>query len=125
MRPDPEISGGPASPAPLVFPRRERWVDVPEYPGWKVRLWVNHPAALHQALYSSDEPEFGEAFRQVVVEHNGWVDERGDPYPPASDSAFWEALPNELGALVVVLARRAPYELPNSLTRSNGRSASG
>lgn len=116
---------GPATtPAPLVFPRHERWVDVPEYPAFQVRLWTNYPAETFRDLHSEDEQVFGEAFRQVVLEHNGWPDPDGVPMPPATDPAFWDALPNELAALVVVLARQAPYQLPNSLSRSRTRSAS-
>ena len=42
----------------------------------------------------------------LVVEHNNWCDADGDPYPPADDPAFWDAIPTELGLLLARLVLR-------------------
>lgn len=43
------------------------------------------------------------AFSRVVLEHNGWCDSGGDPYPPASDpAAFWDALSTPLARTLML-----------------------
>lgn len=114
----------PSAPG-LVMPRREIWMDLPEeYPGWKIRVWANCPHRLWAALDNGAGiavAEFMAACYAVILEHNGWCDEDGNPYPPANTPEFWDEVPNELAALAIVLAKKGPYELPNSLQATRRR----
>jgi hypothetical protein len=115
--------------------RRERWVPLPqEYEGFKFRLWVNAPTKLWNALTAeanvpsgateeekaqiekASEREKQQALAKIVLEHNGWLDFDGEPYPPASDAeAFWEAIPQELATTVLIACHVEMSVLPNSL----------
>ena len=105
-----------AQPVVLRLPRREIWLDVPEYEAFKIKVWANYPERVRKGLWSDDTAELQAALLEVVREHNGWGDEEGNPYPAAGTAEFWDALPNELAATVIVLARHeAPRVLPFSL----------
>jgi hypothetical protein len=133
----------PAGPTLLVVPKRVAWVpdeadDLPEcrafaeaYPGFRFKLWLNYPKPLDRAIRAgpkdvpdADERERGTraALQQVVLEHNGWAmpDETGQPValPPPSTDAFWETIPDELAAGMVLIVMRAPSRLPNSMIAS-------
>jgi hypothetical protein len=104
--------------------RREVWVDLPPeaadtYPGFQVKLWANFRRSLLDELASGDNERVGQALRQIVLEHNGWCDEDGQAYPPASSQEFWDAIPTELATIVVVLIRRESQRLPNLLLKTN------
>ena len=129
------------------IPRRELWLDVPEYPGFRVRMWANYPQRLARDLQSKDAALIGAALSQIVIEHNGWCDEEGNPYPPASERRvaiesvaedgpdgesitrtvnrveypFFDAIPTELAVVLVVLVNEAAATLPNSLLRTRRR----
>lgn len=103
----------------LPQPRREIWLDVPEYPTWKVLIWANYPQRLNIELQSGELSRVSAAIRQILRGHNGWTDENGDPYPVEIDSdEFWEAIPDELAALLSVLAMSAKFVLPKTLGAS-------
>lgn len=125
-------------PAGPRIPRREMWMDLPgEYGevGMRVRIWVNYPRSIQNNLMSSDEKLTKAALLQIVLEHNGWTDFDGEPFPAASDAGevctaehpegepcpgvirpgFWEAIPDELAAAVIVLARLESGKLATSL----------
>lgn len=102
------------TPGPII-PGRSVWLDVPEYPGFKVRLWSNMPNRLLLEIDSRDVPRVQAALLEIVLEHNGWRDEDGNEYPPADTQAFWDAIPQELAILVIGLIGEAPRQLPNSL----------
>ncbi len=87
------------------LPRREAWVDVPEYEGFRVRLWTNYPRRVLDQLASQEPEEVLTALRTVVLEHNGWLDFDGQPFPPASEALFWEQIPDELAGALLVMAR--------------------
>lgn len=122
------------------LPRREVWVDLPEeYPGFKFKMWVNAPQRVwntiasaakvsplvddatpeqivaHAAAAAATTAAVTAALQKIVLEHNGWLDDEGQPFPPASDAAFWEAIPTELGGVVMASAQLAMGDLPNSL----------
>jgi hypothetical protein len=104
---------------PITAPRiarREAWVELPEaYAGFKFKLWVNAPQRLWQDVASGDETRARAALAQIIMEHNGWLDYDGQPFPPASDPALWEAAPTELAALIITAANAEMMRLPNSL----------
>lgn len=100
----------------LPIPKREVWLDVPEYPTWKVLIWVNYPQRLNLELASGEAARVSAAVRQIVIAHNGWIGEDGEPYPVEIDSdEFWKAIPDELAAVLGVLVLTAKFILPKSL----------
>lgn len=106
--------------------RRETWVPLPgEYDGFEVRVWVNAPSRLWNQLTEGDEQDALDALQEIVLEHNGWLDFEGEPYPPASDPAFWEAIPTELAAVVLAAAQQEIQRLPNSMRPRRGNSRRG
>ena len=127
-------NGTPVPPAPLLasgpkMPKRIRWVDLPThdssgeeaYPGFKARLWVNFPASLLQEIRSGEHLRVKAALSKIVLEHNGWCDEEGEPFPPAGDDTFWEAVPTELATIVIVMIQTESIKLPNSMMQERQR----
>lgn len=118
---EPPIAGHPL-PGPRM-PRRTLWLNLPEtapdgseaYPGFKVRVWVNFPARLAEDLKTGTEDEKAAVLRRIVLEHNGWCDDEGNPFPPAGDPEFYRAIPTELAVLVVVAIQEGMSSFPNSL----------
>lgn len=106
--------------------RRERWVELPdEYEGFKFRVWVNAPTKLWTAIgragEGGNEEQVVDALKQIVLEHNGWLDFDGQPYPPANTSEFWEEVPTELAACVIAATQAEQTKLPNSLAPKRRR----
>lgn len=102
--------------------RREVWVKLPaEYDGFEVKLWVNAPTKIWIGLDSGDEAEILSSLQQLVIEHNGWRDFDGEPYPPASEAGFWDEIPTELAASIISLAQTEMQRLPNSLAPQRRR----
>ena len=126
------------------LPRREVWVDLPqeEYPGFRIKLWINYPqfwdgdlrgatvAGAEQAQPGEDAPleawkayseareaSMRRAMGRVVLEHNGWLDFDGETLPQPSDPAFWERIPTELAAVVIALQQQQAAALGNSIRR--------
>jgi hypothetical protein len=62
-----------------------------------------------------------EALSQIFVEHNGWCDPDGTPYPPAADPAFWGEIPDELASALLILLQTEKAKLPTSLARARAR----
>lgn len=111
----PAAGGGEHMERPRIK-RREGWADFPEeYEGFKVKLWLNFPSGLLDDLRSGEQARAETALRRIVLEHNGWCDEEGMPYPAAGDPGFWEAIPTEVAAIVMALIQMKATELPNSL----------
>lgn len=112
----------PAPTGPRVQ-RREAWVDLPDaYAGFRARIWVNAPGRILNDLLTNGDDEEAikekraqKAASQVVLEHNGWLDFDGNPYPPASDPEFWDAIPLELTTTLLFVIRLEMNKLPNSL----------
>lgn len=113
-----ETNGAQAPQGPRI-PRREVWMDLPsEYSGFKVKIWSNYPQRIYDQIFDQDLDEAGrvQALRKIVLEHNGWCDEEGNPLPAAQDDGFWEALPAELVGVVIMTIQEAASILPNSLS---------
>lgn len=114
-----------ASSGPRVQ-RREVWVDLPpEYEGFKFRMWVNAPALVWNEIWSGDNDRIEAGLRKIVLEHNTWCDFDGHPYPPVSDTLFWELVPTELVSCIIVTAQTEIGRLPNSLAPKRRKSKSG
>lgn len=116
-----------APPPPPSGPRerpRIEWLDFPqdcEYPDFKIRAWVNYPNRLDLDLSSNDPERMRPALARILVEHNGWIDQDDQPYPPAGTPEFWESLSNRLGFLVMAVVKTASTQLPNSLDQRKRR----
>lgn len=100
------------------IPRREVYVDIgEEYPGFRAKLWVNYPRRLIDDLRQTDDLERSKAaLGQMVVEHNGWVNYDGTEFPPASEPAFWDAIPDELAGALIALVNREAGKLASDVT---------
>lgn len=109
-----------AAAEPRTAPRlqkRHEWVTLAAQPyaGFELRLWTNYPPALAKEVYSGDTERTLAALLQIVAEHNGWQDHEGAPYPPATERAFWDAIPNELFRLILLAIDVAPGLLAGNL----------
>lgn len=121
----PAVAPGPLTPVPEpAGPRAPRildWVEIPDYPGFRAKVWVNYPDRLKREAASGDEQRSLAALQQILLDHNGWLDDEGRPYPPASDPAFWD----EIGLHLAVRIQRAiqgkVLEAPTSATARSGR----
>lgn len=100
--------------------RREKWIDLPdEYAGFRLKIWVNAPTKLWMAVNSASnggsESEAQKAIEKIVLEHNGWRDFDGRPYPPPTSAEFWQEIPTELAACILVATQVEMSNLPNSM----------
>lgn len=88
-------------------------------------LAIDDETAERQRIYREDrkaaEDRRIDALGRIVVEHNGWLDDEGKPYPPASDPTFWEVIPDELAAAILVIIRQENSRLPSQMIRSGRR----
>ncbi len=107
----------PVTPIGPRVPRRESgWVPLPDaYAGFEFRFWINAPQRLWNDVSSGDDALGKAALAQLVLEHNGWVDEAGVPFPPPADPNFWELIPTELLAVLLVVSQAEMMKLPKSL----------
>lgn len=107
---------------PLVAPRvirRVVWLplnDAECYPGFEIKAWLN-PSHMQRRLGDvASGDRASEFIKLVVLEHNGWVDEDGEPYPPANEPAFWDAIPMHLAVRTITVVNEALTSLPNSIS---------
>jgi hypothetical protein len=70
---------------------------------------------------AQDAQAASEALKQIVLEHNGWCDEDGNPLPDANTDAFWNDIPTELGGVIIIAAQLEMGKLPNSLKPTKRR----
>lgn len=134
----PEPMTAPGQRSALTPPRIERWLDVPDYPGYRVRLWINHPRHLRaafsppegiedlegealEAYVAERKGQLEAALAAIVLEHNGWPDEDGNVLPQPTDPTLWDQIDQHLANVVMALAFQAPSQLPNSLLPTRRR----
>jgi hypothetical protein len=109
-------------PTPPRLKRREVWIKLPaDYDGLTARIWLNAPQRHWNDLRSSDDAQAKAAAAQIVLEHNGWTDFDGLPYPQPSDPTFWDLIPTELMAVVFMAAQLEMGKLPNSMAPTRRR----
>ena len=116
---EPVVTTGPQMQKRLV------WLDIPEYEGFEIQIWANHPQQLSLDLVSQEVTKVQAALCRVITAHNGWLDYDGNVYPEASTPEFWEAIPTELAVLVMQLVNEAVMQLPNLQRTMKQRSRSG
>jgi hypothetical protein len=110
------------------IPRRETWVELPtEYPDFKFKMWVNAPQRLWNDIRDVDQDlsRALAALKQIILEHNGWLDFDESPYPPATEDAFWDAIPTELAGTIIAACNAEMTKLPNSLAPKRRSSRRG
>lgn len=112
----------PLKAGPRLPGRRDITISMPgDYgdAGMRLKIWANYPHKLANQIASGDEEQTAASLAQIVLEHNGWCDEDGDPLPqlrPAKISAkegdedfeeartaflaFWDKLPQELALAI-------------------------
>ena len=119
--PQQTFSSAAEIPGPRL-PRREVWFDLPdEYAGFRVKVWVNYPRRFNGELATGDSERIVAVLRQIVLEHNGWLDVDGTAFPAASSLEFWDAIPDELAAAVIILMREQVGKLASSLATRSAR----
>ena len=111
---------------PIVGPRLPRresgWVTLPDaYAGFQFRFWLNAPQRLWNDVESGDDKPAKAALSQIMLEHNGWADTDGTPFPPASDPAFWDLIPTELAAVTLAVSYEEMTALAKSLAPKKRR----
>jgi hypothetical protein len=113
----------------------EAWLNAP------TRAWmtINNPvpaitdeeveAELGTPVAEADEGDVGAArnaiaqrndkkllatLQSIILSHNGWRDFDGTPFPPADTEAFYEAIPTELLATMLMMLQEAQQQYPKS-----------
>lgn len=106
--------------APILI-KRTPWVKlIAPYEGFELRCWVNFPRRIRtQFQNAKNEEEVLQVLQIVVLEHNGWLKEDGEPMPPPSSAEFWELMPDETFAIFLSLFREEIDRIPNSLQGRN------
>lgn len=90
-----------AAPPKRVLPRRYKTIHLPApYQDFTIEAWMNAPKHLWREVNSKDEARTLAALMQIVTDHD-LVDFDGNPYPPASERAFWDEIDNDLGAYII------------------------
>lgn len=91
---------GPVA-AGKVLPKRVITFPLPEpYQDFSITAWINFPQSVGEDLRSGDIERGRVALMQIVRGHD-LVDYDGVPYPPADDPKFWDAIPNDVGGMIV------------------------
>jgi hypothetical protein len=120
----------PATAVPF-FERREAWLDIADYPGRQVRLWLNVSQSVVNDVSGDDRERRAAALRRMVLAHRvvdaagvgagPWQDFDQQPLPPPSEPAFWDAIPLDVAVAILRLVSEAPLALPNFQLGTNGR----
>lgn len=121
-----------SQPSPMRGPRmpggREKWVSLPDpYEGMRIRLWINYPNRLNDDLASGDEDLIYGALARIVLEHNEWNDEDGNPLPMLERGntdvmrAFWRMIPNECAQVISTMIGVEVGKASASLTNRQQR----
>lgn len=111
-----------ARPGPRMPGRRDVTITMPgDYgdAGFRLKVWKDYPHRLANMIATGDEDQTAVALCQIVLEHNGWCDEEGEPLPQlkpprmsskegdddfeaarAAFQTFWDRLPQELAVAI-------------------------
>jgi hypothetical protein len=96
------------------LPHRIVTLPLPEpYQEFSIEAWINFPQSLMQGMASGDEARIMDALTQIVVSHD-LVDFDGQPYPQASERAFWEAIPTDLAMVIMQAINDQVGKLPKA-----------
>ena len=78
-------------------------------------------AAAQAIVVARHETELLRAFQMLVVSHNGWLNFDGEPFPPPNQKSFFDEIPSELLACMLVALQDAEKKLPGSLRQKKRR----
>lgn len=84
---------------PYQEKRDDRWVPLnPPFEGARLHLWCNFPRKLFLQMMKAGTDPLGslEAFRKIVIEHDGWTDAEGTLIPPVTEDEFFESISQDL-----------------------------
>ena len=96
------------------LPKRIETIQLPEpYEEFHVTAWINHPGQLREDMRSGDEAKVMAALKQIVLGHD-LVDFDGQPYPAASEPAFWTQAPDDVGYAILGAIRNQYGKLPKA-----------
>lgn len=90
------------------IPRKTEWFVLPDEfgqtdPPMRVKVWVTYPRRLIDDIRSGELDRQKPALQQIVLEHNGWIDEDGEPLPPANTDEFWDQVPDIIAGAVIAI----------------------
>jgi hypothetical protein len=140
--PSPNPEPTPIRTGPRMPGRRTQTISMLEpYQAFRLTIWVNYPHRLANMISGGDEDQTAEALSQIVLEHNGWCDEDGEPIPqlkpapmsarPGSEAyaiakeaflAFWDAIPQELALAISTAIGLEVTKLMTSVSNRRRRS---
>ena len=111
----------PAMPAlPAAGPQEPKeldWLDIPDRPGMQVKAWINIPRQTLTKLETlgnkGDTDGIFALLGRIVLEHNGWRDPDGEPYPPADSPEFWTSISNDLAMRTMAAVVERSQQHPN------------
>ncbi len=104
--------------AVLERPRVERWCQVPDYPGYEVKLWINYDQQVRTRLTSAkDSDTLMQVYQEIVLEHNGWPDAEGNvlPQPWQDIEGFVGGMDQYLSSVVATMLMTEPMAVPKSM----------
>jgi hypothetical protein len=117
----PSVAAGPH------IPKRTEWLSLPEpygAAGMRALVWTNYPNRYLRALQGGAGADgLEDALKALVIEHNGWLGEDGEPLGDCQSEGFWwsDAASAELVAVVRELLLDAPF----AMTRFRRRNGTG
>lgn len=103
-----------ASSGPRIV-RREKWLSLPpgDYEGFEFLAWINYPMNLINTIKNEPGEEQSSALGRIVLKHNGWRNIDGTPFPPTTDPAFWDMIPDEVMNAMFAAIDVEKSKLPN------------
>jgi hypothetical protein len=92
------------------------WLPIEDsyYPDFEFEAKINYTQELENDIRSADEDRIAKALAKIVLRHNDWHNDEGEPYPQPDDPKFWQMIPSELLATMLALVRLEANRLPNS-----------
>jgi len=106
----------PLAPGGVRLPKITQWLDLPgEYDGLKFLAWINCPNRMLREFQSGDDERIRAVLTKIILSHNGWADDEGEPFPSPTTAAFWQDIPTELAALTIRVFTEAVNARPQSL----------
>jgi hypothetical protein len=89
-----------------------------------MHVWTNYPYRIWKALQGLAEAGgLDAALQATVIEHDGWLDDEGNPLPPAHTPGFWwlDQVSPELVGVVIATLLDVPRQYPKGLRQSGER----
>lgn len=118
-----QFQSAPVSISGPRAPRRLQWIPLAadgDYAGHQVYARIRYPDTLNVKFSSGDFEQIKSALREVVLEHNGWIDpDTEEPLPAASEDGFWASLAQEEVLLMLRAVGAARKKVLTGLLETN------